>query len=499
MSTDLQIWLAVGSQHLYGPETLEQVAANARQVADGLTSALPPGIVVEVRPVLTTAEAITAFCREANADPRCIGVAAWMHTFSPARMWIVGLKSLAKPLVHLHTQFLRDIPFAAIDMDYMNLHQAAHGDREFGHICTRLDLRRKVIVGHWQQLEFVGRWTTWARAAAAWHDWQNGPIARFGDNMRNVAVTEGDKTSAQIQFGFCVNGYGVGLLARCVDETPEADVRALVDQYLCDYALAPELAPGGPRHESLREAAKIEAGMRRFLREGGFQAFTTTFEDLHGLRQLPGLAVQRLMAEGYGFGAEGDWKTAALVRALKAMARDLPGGSSFMEDYTYHLDPHGMMVLGAHMLEVCPTLAGGRPSLEIHPLAIGGKDDPCRLVFDAAAGRALNVALIDLGERFRLLVNEVELLEPAERLPRLPVARALWRPQPDLPTSAAAWIYAGGPHHTCLTTSLTMEHIEDFAEIAGVELVKIDAHTTDLWAFRQSLRWNAAHYVHRAR
>ncbi len=499
MTAESHIRLAVGSQHLYGPETLEQVAANARQVAEGLARALPPGVAVEVGPVLTTAEAIAAFCREAEADPRCIGVAAGMHTFSPARMWIVGLKSLGKPLVHLHTQFHRDLPFAAIDMDYMNLHQAAHGDREFGHICTRLDVRRKVIVGHWAQAEFLARWAAWARAAVAWRDWQNGPIARFGDNMRNVAVTEGDKTAAQIQFGFCVNGYGVGLLARYVEETSEAEIGALVNRCLDEYAVAPELAPGGPRHESLREAAKIEAGLRRFLGEGGFKAFTTTFEDLHGLRQLPGLAVQRLMAEGYGFGAEGDWKTAALVRAIKVMARGLPGGSSFMEDYTYHLDPQGMMVLGAHMLEVCPTLAGAKPSLEIHPLAIGGKDDPCRLVFDAAAGPALNIALVDLGTRFRLLVNQVELAEPSERLPRLPVARALWKPLPDLPTSAAAWIYAGGPHHTCLTTSLSIEHLEDFAEMAGVELVKIDARTTDLWAFRQSLRWNEAYYSSRSR
>jgi L-arabinose isomerase len=416
-----------------------------------------------------------------------------MHTFSPSKMWINGLKALRKPLAHFHTQFNRDIPWASIDMDFMNLNQAAHGDREHGFILSRLGVRRKVLVGHWQNAAVQQQLGTWARAAAAWHDWQGARFARLGDNMRQVAVTEGDKVEAQIQFGFAVNGYGVGDLAQCVNHVTEAEIGRLVRQYEDAYEVARDLRRGGRRHRSVREAARIELGLRAFLEAGGFNGFTTTFEDLHGLTQLPGLAVQRLMAEGYGFAAEGDWKTCALVRALKVMAAGLPGGTSFMEDYTYHLDPARPQVLGAHMLEICPSIADGRPALEVHPLSIGGKADPARLVFNTPPGPGLVACLIDLGHRFRLVVNGLEVVTPDQPLPKLPVARALWVPKPDLAVSAACWLYAGGAHHTGFSQALSPEHLEDFAEIAGLEHLFI-GEDTSVSGFRKELRWNAPYF-----
>jgi L-arabinose isomerase len=412
-------------------------------------------------------------------------------------MWINGLKSLRKPLLHLHTQHNRDIPWSSIDMDFMNLNQAAHGDREHGFIMSRLRLDRKVVVGYWQDAAVQRRIGAWCRAAAAWHDWQGAKFCRFGDNMREVAVTEGDKVAAQVQFGYSVNGYGVGDLVKSVNAATDREIEHLIAEYESRYTVAPKLRKTGSKRESLREAARIELGLRAFLTAGDFKGFTDTFEDLHGLAQLPGLAVQRLMADGYGFGAEGDWKTCALVRAMKVMAAGLRGGTSFMEDYTYHLDPKRSMVLGAHMLEICPSIAKGRPSLEVHPLGIGGKADPVRLVFDTLAGPGLNASLIDLGNRFRLLLNEVDVVPPDKPLPRLPVARAVWIPKPDLPTSAAAWIYAGGAHHTGFSHAVTTEMIEDFANMAGVELVVIDADTR-LRQFRQELKWNEVYYgLHR--
>jgi L-arabinose isomerase len=493
MSTPLEIWFITGSQHLYGPAALEQVAANSRQVVEALNASgrLPFRLVF--KPVLTTPDEVAALCTEANGNARCIGLAAWMHTFSPAKMWIAGLQALRKPLADLHTQFNRDLPWDSIDMDFMNLNQTAHGGREFGHIGARLRLPRKVVVGHWDDPEVAARLAAWMRAARGWHECQGLKVARFGDNMRQVAVTEGDKVSAQMRFGWQVNGYGVGDLVARMGAVPAAAVDAHCAIYDAAYAVAPELQPGGARRESLRDAARIELGLRAFLDEGGFHAFTTTFEDLHGLNQLPGLAVQRLMADGFGFGAEGDWKTAALLRVLKAMAGDQAGGTSFMEDYTYHLDPAGELVLGAHMLEICPSLAAGRPRLEIHPLGIGGKDDPCRLVFDAAAGPAVNASLIDLGNRFRLLVNEVDCLPPARGLPKLPVARALWACRPDLKSATAAWVRAGGAHHTVLSLALDTEVLEDWAEMAGVELAVIDAGTR-LREFKNQLRHNDLYY-----
>ena len=486
-----EIWFLTGSQHLYGPETLKQVAVNSQAIAGGLGEKLPLKVVF--KPVLTTPDAIRATILEANASPECAGLILWMHTFSPAKMWIGGLSSLRKPFLHLHTQFNRDLPWAEIDMDFMNLNQAAHGDREAGFLHTRMRLARKVVAGHWQSESVVSRIGAWARAARAWHDWQGAKFARIGDNMRQVAVTEGDKVSAEMKFGFSVNGYGIGDLVAIQEGIADSEINALCDEYAASYQLAPALAKGGDRHASLRDAARIEAALRAFLEQGGFKGFTTTFEDLHGLKQLPGIAVQRLMAEGYGFGAEGDWKTAALLRAMKVIASDLGGRTSFMEDYTYHLEPDNHLVLGSHMLEICPSIAQAKPSCEIHPLGIGGKEDPVRLVFDAPAGAALNASLIDLGNRFRLLVNEVDAIQPPHKLPKLPIARAVWKCRPDFATACESWIHAGGAHHTGFSYTVNREHLEDFATIAGIECVVIGAKT-DASAFRQELRANEVYH-----
>ncbi|MGW4806822.1 L-arabinose isomerase [Kitasatospora sp. NPDC004272] len=490
--TGREIWFLTGSQGLYGPETLQQVAEQSQQVINQLArTGLPVRLIW--KPVLTDADAIRRVCLEANADDACVGLIAWMHTFSPAKMWIAGLDALRKPLLHLHTQANRDLPWATIDMDFMNLNQAAHGDREFGYIQSRLGVARKTVAGHVSDPAVAGRIATWSRAAAGRADLGSLKLARFGDNMRDVAVTEGDKVEAQLRFGVSVNTYGVNDLVAAVDNTADADVDKLVAEYEETYRLAPELRAGGERHESLRYAARIELGLRGFLTAGGFGAFTTNFEDLGGLRQLPGLAVQRLMADGYGFGGEGDWKTAVLLRTLKTAATGLPGGTSFMEDYTYHLEPGRELILGAHMLEVCPTIAAATPSCEIHPLGIGGREDPVRLVFDAAPGPAVVVGLADLGERFRLVANEIDVVEPNEPLPNLPVARAVWQPKPNLRTSTEAWLTAGAPHHTVLTSALDTEHLDDLAEMLATELVVIDADTT-MRGFTRELRWNQAYH-----
>lgn len=487
-----EVWFVTGSQHLYGDETLKQVADHARAIARGLDDNSVVPVSVVYKPVLTTSDAIHKLCLEASRDENCIGLITWMHTFSPARMWINGLGDLTKPFVHFHTQFNRDIPWDEIDMDYMNLNQSAHGGREFGFIGTRMRKDRKVVVGHWQDPEVLTELATWLRAAAAWHNGKQMRIARFGDNMRNVAVTEGDKVAAQIQLGYEVNGYGVGDLVTYVNSVTEAQIDELLDEYEDKYLLAEEVRKGGSKRQSLRDAARIELGMLSFLQEGNFQGFTTTFEDLHGLKQLPGLAVQRLMAAGYGFGAEGDWKTAALLRTMKVMSAGLPQGTSFMEDYVYHLDPAGNRVLGAHMLEVCESIAASKPRLEVQPLGIGGKEDPARLIFDTTTGPAINASLIDLGNRFRLIVNKVEAVE-AKPLPKLPVARVLWDPKPNLRVAAASWILAGGAHHTVFSQALTEQHLADYAEMAGVEYVLIDEETRvpDL---KKELKWNDLYY-----
>ena len=486
-----EVWFVTGSQHLYGPKTLEQVADHSKEIAAALSTKLPVAVVF--KPVLTTASAIHALCLEANSAPACIGLITWMHTFSPAKMWIAGLTALKKPFVHLHTQYNAEIPWDEIDMNYMNLNQAAHGDREFGFIGSRLRLNRKVVVGHWKDAGVHASLSVWARAASAWADWQSAKVARFGDNMRDVAVTEGDKVEAQIQFGYSVSGYGVGDLVKAVNEVSNAEIDKLTQQYLDEYDVAPALRPSGERNTSLREGARIEAGLRRFLEEGNFKAFTTTFEDLHGLAQLPGLAVQRLMRDGYGFGAEGDWKTSALVRAMKVMSSGLSGGVSFMEDYTYHFSATGDKVLGAHMLEICQSIASNKPRLDILPLSIGGKADPVRLIFDANTGPAVAASIMDMGQRFRMVANVVDVVPTDAPLPKLPVARALWLPRPNLKTAAAAWIYAGGAHHTSFSYALTSEYLQDFADMAGIEFLLIDENTR-LQEFRDKLRWNDLYY-----
>lgn len=489
----LEVWFTTGSQHLYGEETLKQVTAHSKEIAITLNNSDIIPVTVVFKPILTTPDAIHNLCLEASNTKNCVGLITWMHTFSPAKMWIAGLKALNKPFVHLHTQYGRDIPWSSIDMDFMNLNQSAHGGREFGFIGSRLRVDRKVIVGHWQEKSVQEKLAVWMRAACAWFDWQGAKIARFGDNMREVAVTEGNKVSAQIQMGYSVYGYGVGDLVAKVNEITDTQVDKLLQVYQNEYDLMDIVKVGGNKRQSLREAAKIELGMRTFLEEGDFKAFTTTFEDLHGLIQLPGLAVQRLMADGYGFGAEGDWKTAALVRAMKVMSTGLEGGTSFMEDYTYHLDPAGMKVLGAHMLEVCPSVTKEKPALEIHPLGIGGKDDPARLVFNVPAGVGVNASIMDMGNRFRMLVNPCNVMPADAPLPKLPVSRAVWVPKPNLEISAAAWILAGGAHHTSFSMAVTAEYLEDFAEMAGIEYVLIDDNTK-ISEFKKELRWNDLYY-----
>ena len=488
-----EVWFLTGSQGLYGEETLAQVASQSQQIAATLDLAADIPVTIVWKPVLTDSNAIRRTALEANAADSVIGVIAWMHTFSPAKMWITGLDLLRKPLLHLHTQANVELPWASIDMDFMNLNQAAHGDREFGYIQTRLGVARKTVVGHVSNPDVTAKIGTWSRAAAGWAATHALKLARFGDNMRFVAVTEGDKTEAELQFGVQVNTWGVNDLVEAVDAASESDIDLLVAEYGEIYEIAPELLPGAEKHDSLRYGARIELGLRFFLEAGGFSAFTTSFEDLGGLRQLPGLAVQRLMADGYGFGAEGDWKTAILVRAAKVMGAGLPGGASLMEDYTYDLTPGQELILGAHMLEVCPSLTTSKPRLEVHPLGIGGRGDPVRLVFDADAGPAVVVALSDMRDRFRLVANVVEVVELPHPLPHLPVARAVWKPEPDFATSTAAWLTAGAAHHTVMSTAVGLEVFEDFAEIAKNELVVIDKNT-NLRDFGRELRWNQAYY-----
>jgi L-arabinose isomerase len=478
----LEVWFVTGSQHLYGPEALAAVAENSKKIAAFFNSDSSIPFKVVYKPILTTPDQVRSLCREASNQEICVGLILWMHTFSPAKMWIGGLSSLTKPFLHLHTQFNRELPWSSIDMDFMNLNQSAHGDREFGFITARMRLNRKVVVGFWQDPGTIAEIAAWTRAAAGWFESQNMKIARFGDNMRDVAVTEGNKVSAEIKLGYSVSAFGVGDLVARINQFSDAEVEKLISQYRDEYSISKE----HDRADALQVAAKIELGLRAFLGEGGFSAFTDNFQDLHGLGQLPGIATQRLMADGYGFGGEGDWKTAALVRTMKVMAYGLPGGTSFMEDYTYDFSGTPK-VLGSHMLEVCPSIATEKPSLEVHPLGIGGKADPVRLVFTAPSGPGLVASLVDLGDYFRLIVNEIDVIQPDQPLLKLPVARAVWLPKPDLKTAAVAWIYAGGAHHTGFSQALTVEHMEDFAEIAGIEFVVIDADTR-IREFRRLLR-----------
>jgi len=486
-----EVWFLTGSQHLYGEETLKKVEQHSKKVVEYFSNNKEIPVNIVYKPVLTNASAIKEIILEANASKSCIGLITWMHTFSPARMWIPGLTSLRKPLAHLHTQFNRDIPWSEIDMDFMNLNQAAHGGREYGFIGSRLRKNRKIIVGYWQDEGVVKELADWTRVAAAWQDSQGAKIARFGDNMRQVAVTEGDKVEAEIRLGYSVNGYAIGDLVSYIDKVTNQEIDSLISTYKEEYKIQKSLMEDGECYDSLRDSAKIELGMKAFLEDGDFKGFTTTFENLYGLNQLPGLAVQRLMAEGYGFAAEGDWKTAALLRAMKVMASGRE--TAFMEDYTYHLEPGNQKVLGSHMLEVCPSIAEGKPSMEIHPLSIGGKGDPVRLVFNVSPGSGLNASLIDMGNRFRLLVNEVDVVPADEDLPKLPVARVVWKALPDLKTAATAWILAGGAHHTAFSKVVSSEMLEDYAEIADIEFLTID-NNTNIRDFKKEIRWNDVYY-----
>ncbi|WP_419214086.1 L-arabinose isomerase [Maribacter sp. X9] len=488
-----EIWFVTGSQHLYGPETLEQVAKNSQTIVEGFNASSEIPVKIIYKPTVKTPNEITDVCQAASANKDCIGIITWMHTFSPAKMWIKGLSVLTKPLCHLHTQFNAEVPWETIDMDFMNLNQSAHGDREFGHMMTRMRKKRKIIVGHWEEQKIQQKIGNWTRVALGWNEFQNLKVARIGDNMREVSVTDGDKVEAQLRFGFSVNGYDSSDITKYINELTDQQVNDLVKTYESEYDLADALLESGSKRKSLIDAAKIELGLRSFLEEGGFNAFTDTFENLGELKQLPGIATQRLMADGYGFGGEGDWKTSALLRAMKVMATGLDGGTSFMEDYTYHFTPQKAYVMGSHMLEICPSIADKKPSCEVHPLGIGGKEDPVRLVFNSPAGPAINVSLVDLGNRFRLIVNEVEAVAPMGELPKLPVARVLWDAKPNLETAATAWILAGGAHHTVYSQAVTTEFIEDFAEIAGVEVVVIDKNTT-VRQFKDLLNANEAYY-----
>ncbi|WP_037316988.1 L-arabinose isomerase [Salegentibacter sp. Hel_I_6] len=488
-----EIWFVTGSQHLYGDETLNQVAADSKAIVNGLNESKHLPLKIVWKDTVKTADEITDICQDANANKNCIGIVAWMHTFSPAKMWIKGLSLLKKPLCHLHTQFNAEIPWGKIDMDYMNLHQSAHGDREFGFMMSRMRKKRKVIVGHWKTDRVQQKLGIWSRVVLGWDELQHLKVARIGDNMRNVAVTEGDKVAAEMKFGMAVNGYDSSEVVAHIDQVSEEKINELLKKYDTDYNLSEDLKEGGSQRDSLVDAAKIELGLRSFLDEGGFKAFTDTFENLGKLKQLPGIAVQRLMADGYGFGAEGDWKTAALLRAMKVMAVGLEEGTSFMEDYTYHFTPQKSYVLGSHMLEICPSIADAKPTCEVHPLGIGGKEDPVRLVFNAPKGDALNASLIDMGNRFRLIVNEVEAVAPEADLPNLPVARVLWDAKPNLEVAATSWILAGGAHHTVYTQALTTEFLEDFADIAGIELLVIDDKTS-IREFKDKINANEAYY-----
>jgi L-arabinose isomerase len=490
----MEVWFVTGSQHLYGPKTLAQVDKDSAAIVDGFNKSGKFPVTIVFKPVVKTPDEILDICIQASSDKNCIGLITWMHTFSPAKMWIGGLKALTKPYMHLHTQFNRDLPWSEIDMDYMNLHQSAHGCREFGFINTRMRKNRKVVVGHWQAENVQNDVAKWCRTAIGWADSQRLKVAHFGDNMREVAVTEGDKVEAQIKFGWQISAYGVGDLVKCIEKVTDAEVDELYKEYEKEYEVAADCKPSGKYHENVRVQARYEIAMKRFMVDGNFKAFTTNFENLTGLAQLPGLASQRLMAAGYGFGAEGDWKQAAMLRIIKTMSAGMKGGSSFMEDYTYHLDPANEAVLGAHMLEICPSIAAKKPRLEVHPLGIGGKDAPARLIFDSATGDAMNVTLIDMGNRFRLIVNTLEVIEPLEKMPKLPVASAFWKTMPNLADGAAAWIYAGGTHHSAYTLALTPDYIETFAEFADVEFVVIDKDTC-VTQFKKELRWNEIYYM----
>jgi len=488
-----EVWFVIGSQHLYGPETLRQVTQHAEHVVNALNTEAKLPCKLVLKPLGTTPDEITAICRDANYDDRCAGLVVWLHTFSPAKMWINGLTMLNKPLLQFHTQFNAALPWDSIDMDFMNLNQTAHGGREFGFIGARMRQQHAVVTGHWQDKQAHERIGSWMRQAVSKQDTRHLKVCRFGDNMREVAVTDGDKVAAQIKFGFSVNTWAVGDLVQVVNSISDGDVNALVDEYESCYTMTPATQIHGKKRQNVLEAARIELGMKRFLEQGGFHAFTTTFEDLHGLKQLPGLAVQRLMQQGYGFAGEGDWKTAALLRIMKVMSTGLPGGTSFMEDYTYHLEQGRNLVLGAHMLEVCPSIASKKPVLDVQHLGIGKKAPPARLLFSAPAGKAVNASLIDMGNRFRLVVNNRDVVDLPQALPKLPVACALWEPKPNLEIGAEAWILAGAAHHSVFSQAVDAEYLRIYADMMGIEFLLIDENTT-IPELKKEILWNEVYY-----
>ncbi|MBR3714887.1 MAG: L-arabinose isomerase [Clostridia bacterium] len=462
-----QLWFVIGSQHLYGDETIRQVADHAAEMAEYFNEKLPYEVIL--KPIATTSDIITSIMKEANASDDCIGIITWMHTFSPSKMWITGLNIIEKPILHLHTQYNEKIPYDSIDMDFMNLNQSAHGDREHGFIYARMRKNRKVVAGYWKDEETLSQIEIWAKAAYGYHISRNLRVCRFGDNMRDVAVTDGNRVSAEVKFGWSVNYYAVGDLVDEISKVTDDEIDALMEEYSAKYTIVTD------KIDSIREQAKYEIALKRFMERGNFGAYTNTFEDLHGMKQLPGLASQRMMEHGYGFGAEGDWKTAAMLRIMKAMA----GGekTAFMEDYTYHLEKGNEMILGAHMLEVCPTIAKGDIKIDVQPLGIGGKEPPARMIFDGEQGEAIAVSLVDLGNRYRLIVAEVNCVDIPEKMPKLPVAGVMWKPYPNFHDGVKAWLLAGGAHHTVLSFALTKEHMIDFARMYGIECVVIGKNT----------------------
>ena len=488
-----EIWFLTGSQDLYGEDTLAQVAHQSQEVVTDLNRDGDIPVRIVWKPTLKDSDAIRRAMLDANSDDNVVGVITWMHTFSPAKMWINGLGILGKPLLHLNTQANVALPWDSIDFDFMNLNQSAHGDREYAYILSRLRIARETVVGHVGDPKVRDRIALWSRACVGWAAVNGLNEVRFGDNMRNGAVTDGDKTEAERVLGVNVSTWSANELVEEITKVTDDEGEALAAEYEDLYDVVPELRKGGARHDSLVYAAKQEIGIRRFLEQRDAGAFTTNFEDLGALKQLPGIAAQRLMAQGYGFGAEGDWKTAVLVRAVKAMSEGLPGGASLMEDYTYNLVPGEELILGAHMLEICPSLTTSKPKVEIHPLGIGGKEDPVRMVFHTDPGPAIVVSMADMGARFRLTANEVEVVAPPAPMPYLPVAHAVWKPQPSLEVSAECWMESGGAHHTVLTTAVGVDVFRIFADMARTELLVIDEETT-VPAFKDKLRWNFAYY-----
>ena len=478
-------YFIVGSQYLYGEETLRQVNENAKIIVDGLNSNPSIPCTIVYKPCVKTSAEISKVINDANNDETCAGIITWMHTFSPSKMWIAGLSALRKPYLHVNTQFNRDIPWGEIDMDFMNLNQSAHGDREHGYIAARMRLPRKVIAGHWQDEQFATEVGAWMRPAVGAVESKRLRVMRISDNMRDVAVTEGDKIEAQLKLGWQVDHYGIGDIVEAADKVTEAEIDVQMMEYQTYYQMDTE------NIEAVRYQARLETAIKSFLDMGGFGAFHTNFQDLHGLKQLPGLAVQDLSRQGFGFAAEGDWKTAALARTMKCMAQGLTGGTAFMEDYTYHFEPGNEMILGAHMLEVCPSLAADQPKIQVHPLGIGDKEPPARAVFKAKTGTAIVVSLVDMGNRLRMIVNDIECVSQPEDMPKLPVAAVLWKPQPSLKTSAEAWILAGGAHHSVLSFDLTAQQMADFAEITGLEFIYINKDT-NIPDFRKELFTNDA-------